>query len=31
MKLDKLVGERFKEKPTDCVIEPRGCIPNTLR
>ena len=21
MKLDKLVGERFKEKPTDCVIE----------
>ena len=21
MKLDKLVGERFKEKPSDCVIE----------
>ena len=21
MKLDKLVGERFKEKPSDCIIE----------
>lgn len=21
MKLDKLVGERFKEKPSDCVVE----------
>ena len=21
MKLDKLVGERFKEKPSDCVID----------
>ena len=21
MKLDKLFGERFKEKPSDCVIE----------
>ena len=21
MKLDKLVGDRFKEKPADCVIE----------
>ena len=21
MKLDKLVGERFKEKPSDCVVD----------
>ena len=21
MKLDKMVGDRFKEKPTDCVID----------
>ena len=21
MKLDKLVGERFKEKPSDCVMD----------
>ena len=21
MKLEKLVGERFKEKPSDCIVE----------
>lgn len=30
MKLDKLVGERFKEKPSDCVVE-KSCTDDARR